>query len=225
MTEGGSGRPTARDSAAEGPDSGSGSFDVVALVASAGGLLAVEHVLSQLPEDFGAAVVVVQHLSGRGSSLVNILRRHSPLPTEWIADHVRLKPGRVYVCPPRHLLKVRPDAECSLRPMEPGEQLRPIDFFLNSFADAYGPRGVAVVLTGMGRDSVAGCQTVSRAGGAVLVQSPGSAEHPGMPTAVIEGGAADLVLPLPELGQVLAAVISSGVLPLADREPPSDLDV
>jgi chemotaxis response regulator CheB len=197
-----------RNSAAEGPDLGRRSFDVVALVASAGGLSAVSHVLSQLPGDFGAAVVVVQHLSEKGSSLVNILRRHSPLPAEWITDQVRLEPGRVYVCPPRRLLKVRPDAECSLLPMEPDDRLRPIDFFLASLADSYGPRAMTVVLTGMGRDSAAGCQGVRQAGGTVVVQSPGSAEHPGMPSAVIEGGVADLVVPLPEIGKVIADVVS-----------------
>ena len=210
MADDGSGR----DSTAEGPDLGGGSVDVVALVASAGGLSAVSHVLSQLPDDFGAAVVVVQHLSGSGSSLVNILRRHSPLlPAEWITDRVRLEPGRVYVCPPRRLLEVRADAECSLTPMEPDDRLRPIDFFLASLADSYGPRAMTVVLTGMGRDSAAGCQGVRRAGGTVVVQSPDSAEYPGMPSAVIEGGVADLVVPLPEIGQVIADIVSRDGLP------------
>lgn len=207
---GGAGR---RDGAADRPGSGGVPFDVVALVASAGGLSAVNHVLSQLPGDFGAAVLIVQHLGGSGSSLVEILRRRSPLPAEWATDHVQLRPGRVYVCPPRHLLKVTPGAECSLRPMEHDDRLRPIDFFLTSLADSYGPRALAVVLTGMGRDSAAGCQSISHAGGTVLVQSPGSAEHAGMPSAVIESGVADLVLPLPEIGHVLADVISHGVLP------------
>jgi chemotaxis response regulator CheB len=195
------------------PRFGDVTFDVVALVASAGGLSAVDQVLSQLPENFPAAVVVVQHLAATGSSLVGILGRHSPLPTEWIADHVKLEPGRVYVCPPRQLLAVMPDAECSLQPMEPGDRLRPIDFFLSSLAHSYGPRAITVVLTGMGRDSAAGCQTVNQAGGTVLVQSPGSAEHAGMPTAVIESGVADLVLPLSELGRVIADVVIRGGLP------------
>jgi chemotaxis response regulator CheB len=69
------------------------------------------------------------------------------------------------------------------------------------------------VLTGMGRDSAAGCLTMSQAGGTVLVQSPGSAEHAGMPMAVIESGSADLVLPLPQIGHAIADVVSRGGLP------------
>ena len=62
-------------------------FDVVALVTSAGGLPALNQVLMPLPRDFGAALVIVQHLGGSGSSLVDILRRRCPLPVQWIADH------------------------------------------------------------------------------------------------------------------------------------------
>jgi chemotaxis response regulator CheB len=203
----GRGGATARTGSAGPP------FDVVALVSSAGGLSAVNQVLLQLPGGFGAAVVLVQHLGGPGSSLVDILRRRSPLPMDWITGHDTLKPGRVYVCPPRQLLAVTPDGECWLRPMEDEHRLRPIDFFLTSLADSYGPRALAVVLTGMGRDSAAGCQAVRRAGGTVLAQSPESAEYAGMPTAVVESGAADVVLPLREIGQVLADIVGAAAGP------------
>jgi signal transduction histidine kinase/chemotaxis response regulator CheB len=188
-------------------------FDVVALVSSAGGLSALNQVLHRLPADFGAAVVVMQHLGSTGSSLVEILRRRSRLPVEWIRDHDVLRPGRVYVCPPRQLLEVMPDAACSLRPMEDEHRLRPIDFFLISLADSYGRRAMAVVLTGMGRDAEAGGLAVSEAGGTVVVQNPESAEHPGMPSAVVGSGAADLVLQLPEIGPVIGDIVATGVLP------------
>jgi chemotaxis response regulator CheB len=185
---------------------------VVALVTSAGGLSAINQVLLPLPAGLPAAVVVVQHLGSSGSSLVEILRRRSPLPVRWLTDHDLLERGHVHVCPPQHLLEVRPDAECSVRPMEPDHRLRPIDFFLASLAGSYGPQALVVVLTGMGRDSAAGCEAVSQAGGAVLVQSPESAEHPAMPAAVIDSGVADLVLPLGEVGPVIADLAAGGVI-------------
>jgi chemotaxis response regulator CheB len=188
-------------------------FDVVAVVASAGGLSALNQVLRPLPENFNAALVIVQHLGNPPSSLVEILGRHSPLPVQWIADHDSLSPGRVYVCPPQRLLEVMPDAECLVRPMEQGHRFRPIDFFLVSLAHSYGQRAMVVVLTGMGRDSAAGSEIVSQAGGTVLVQSPESAEHPTMPSAVIDTGVADKVLPLPELGQAIADMVAGGALP------------
>jgi PAS domain-containing protein len=203
-------RPEDAGAAAGAPGS---PFDVVALVTSAGGLAALNQVLLTLPDDLGAALVIVQHLGGPASSLAEILRRRSPLPVQWIADHDQLKPGHVYVCPPQQLLKVMPDAECSVRPMEPDHRLRPIDFFLASLAGSYGRRAMVVVLTGMGRDSAAGSEAVSQAGGTVLVQSPESAAHPMMPSAVIGIGVADMVLPLPELGRVIADVVAGGALP------------
>ncbi|HEU4896132.1 MAG TPA: chemotaxis protein CheB [Actinomycetota bacterium] len=70
---------------------------------------------------------------------------------EWIADHQTLKPGRVLVCPPKRLLEVMPDGDCSLRPIDPHHMLRPIDWFLASVAESYGQGAMAVVLTGMTR--------------------------------------------------------------------------
>src|SRR5712671_5368349 len=194
-------------------------FDVVALVTSAGGLSALNQVFLTLPDDLNAALVIVQHLGGPVSSLAEILRRRGPLPVQWIADHDLLEPGHVYVCPPQQLLTVMPDAECSVRPMEPDHRLRPIDFFLASLAGSYGRRAMVVVLTGMGRDSAAGSEAVSQAGGTVLVQSPESAAHPMMPLAVIGIGVADMVLPLPELGRVIADAVAGG--PRPPVQPPA----
>src|SRR3712207_6520340 len=78
-----------------------GRVDVVALVTSAGGLEALSAVLRGLPEDFPAAVVVGQHLSGQGSTLVEILGRRTRLPVEWARDGSALRAGHVTVCPPR----------------------------------------------------------------------------------------------------------------------------
>lgn len=205
--------PARRDDMTGRPGSPGSPFGVVALVSSAGGIAALTQVLPELPECFGAAVVLVQHLGGPGSNLVEILRRRSRLPVAWIADRDRLGPSRVYVCPPRRLLAVLPDGTCSLRPVDDEHRLRPIDFFLTSLARSYGQRAMAVVLTGMGRDAAAGAQAVSQAGGTVIVQSPESAEHAGMPSAAAEGGAADLVLPLAEIGRVVADVVAGGLTP------------
>src|SRR3712207_5935861 len=104
----------ARAAAAATP-AGAGTVAVVALVTSAGGLEALTRVLQGLPADFRAAVVVAQHLGGRGSRLVEILGRRSPLPVEWGRDGMPIEPGRVTVCPPRSLLEVLPDRTCAIR--------------------------------------------------------------------------------------------------------------
>ena len=84
----------------------SAAFDVIALAASAGGLTALSTVLSMLPSDFPAALVVVQHLAPRHRSLMaEILSRRTSLPVKQAEEGDCLKPGKVFIAPPnRHLL-------------------------------------------------------------------------------------------------------------------------
>src|SRR3712207_4204172 len=87
---------------------GDATIEVVALVASAGGLEALSTVLGKLPADLPVAVVVAQHLGGQGSRLVDILGRRTPLAVEWASDGGRIEPGQVVVCPPRSVLEILP---------------------------------------------------------------------------------------------------------------------
>ncbi len=189
------------------------SFAVVALVTSAGGLEASSAILRTLPSDWPTAVLVAMHLSGQGSALVEILSRHSSLPIVWAEDGGALSPGCIQLCPPGKRLEVLPDGTCALSPVERVGRDKPLDFFLESLADSFGARVLAVVLTGMGNDGAVGARAVKQAGGVVLVQSEDTAERPSMPRAAIESGAADLVLPLSELGSVIVRVVGGGKLP------------
>src|SRR3712207_6253607 len=186
--------------------------EVVALVTSAGGLGALSVVLRELPEDFPAAVVVAQHLGGHGSSLLEILQRRIALPVEWARDVALICPGRVTVCPPRSVLEILPDRSCAVRPSTGAIEERPLDTLLASIGDSFGASAVGVVLTGMGRDGAAGTAALRAAGGVTIAQDEETAEHPGMPRAAAEAGA-HLVLPLHEIGLVVADVVAGGELP------------
>jgi chemotaxis response regulator CheB len=122
------------------------SFDLVALVASAGGLEALTVALRDLPKDLPVAVVVSQHLGGKGSLLVDILRRRIALPVSWAEEGVPLKPGEVVVCPPRRVLEVLPDRTVILPPLSQSHNGRPLDQMLGSVATRHrgpGHRGAA----------------------------------------------------------------------------------
>ena len=179
-------------------------FDVVALVASAGGLGALTAVLKDLREDFPAAIVVDQHL-GVGSTLPEILARRTALPVSWARDGEMLEAGTVHVCPRHMHLRVLPDLRCALSAFD-GEILleRPLDVLLRSLAASCGARALAVVLTGIASDGAAGALALHAAGGTVLVQDPATAEYGDMPAATLAAGAADLVLPLERIGTALA---------------------
>jgi signal transduction histidine kinase/chemotaxis response regulator CheB len=188
-------------------------FDLIAIVASAGGLDAVTAVLADLAQPLRAAVVIAQHL-GAESALVGILARRTGLAVEWVQEGMELHAGRVYVSPPHTNLEVLPDRTCTLQAYQ--HQLlveRPLDRLLHSVADSFGTRALAIVLTGLGRDGAEGAGAVRAAGGAVLVQSEETAAYPEMPGATIQAGAADLVVPLGQIGCTVSDLMAGGRFP------------
>jgi two-component system chemotaxis response regulator CheB len=189
-------------------------FEAVAMAASAGGITALSRVLSTLPEDFPASVLIVQHIDPRHRSLMaEILARRTALQVTQAADGEALRPGHVYVAvPDRHLL-VNPDQTMALTQTELVHFLRPsADLLLESVAAVYRERAIAVILTGTGSDGSMGVRAVKRTGGTVIVQDEVSSEFFGMPGEAIRTGQVDLVLPLDEIGSALITLIMRGEL-------------
>lgn len=192
--------------------------ELVVLLASAGGLEALSTVLRDLPSDLPAAVVVQQHLGGHDSLLTTILRRQTGHAFGWAQDGMVLRPGPVIVCPPGVLLQLSAEGRCRLQDAQ-GHQVLAFDVLLASIAGSYGPRSVAVVLSGSGHDGAAGTIAMKRAGAIVIAQSPETAQYPSMPIAAAQAGA-DLVLDVGEIGGVLAGIVGGAPLP-PRREPPA----
>ena len=192
-----------------------GAERVVGLAASAGGLNALIRVLSGLPGNLPAAVVVVQHLEPTHRSMIApILDRRTELQVteardgEWLAD------GHAYVAPPdRHLL-VNANGTLSLTQSELVHFVRPsADLLFESLAASCKQRAIAVVLSGTGIDGSLGITAVKKMGGSVIAQDEASAEFFGMPSAAIETGAVDLVLPLEEVPRaILRLTLSEAAL-------------
>ncbi len=188
-------------------------FDVVALVASAGGLAALTAVLSHLPADFPAAVVVLQHVDpSRPSLLAELLGRRSGLPVCEARQGDRLRPGTVLVAPPAHHLLVGPGGVLTLTSTEPVHYSRPsADALLESVAQTFGPRALAVVLTGAGSDGSDGVRAVKQRGGTVIAQDRLTSQSFGMPGAAIRTGCVDAVLPVGEIAPALVQLVTAAV--------------
>jgi two-component system chemotaxis response regulator CheB len=186
-------------------------FDIVALAASAGGLRAISRVLGELPGDFPAAVVVVQHLDPRHRSLMaEILSRATRLDVREAADGDRVRPSAVFIAPPNRHLLATPDGTLSLSRSELVHFVRPsADLLFESVAASYRERAVGVILSGMGSDGAKGVRAIKKTGGTVIVQEPASAEFRGMPDAAQETGSADQVLPLAEIAPALVTLVTS----------------
>ncbi|HEY8973344.1 MAG TPA: chemotaxis protein CheB, partial [Burkholderiaceae bacterium] len=124
---------------------------------------------------------------------------------------------KVLVCPARACMELLPDGRFRLEPCG-GAIDRQIDRTLRSVSRSFGSRAIAVVLTGMGNDGAAGASELHAAGGRVLVQTESSAENPEMPRAARDAGAADLVVPLADIAQVLTDLATGKVWPKARTE-------
>jgi two-component system, chemotaxis family, protein-glutamate methylesterase/glutaminase len=179
------------------------------MASSAGGIAALTEVLGNLPGDFPAAIVVVQHLDPRHRSLMaDILRRRTALDVLQASEGDPIRPGTAYIAPPdRHLL-VNPNGTLSLSHSELVHFVRPsADLLFESVAASYRKRAIAVVLTGTGSDGSMGIGAIKKMGGTVVAQDQASAEFSGMPGAAIRSGYADFILPLEEIASALVTLV------------------
>jgi two-component system chemotaxis response regulator CheB len=188
------------------------SYDVVAIAASAGGLNAINVVLSNLPASFPAAIVVVQHLDPRHRSLMaEILSRNTSLGVKQAIDGEMMLPGKVYIAPPdRHLL-VNADGTLALSQSELVHFVRPsADLLFESVAASHKEHAIAVVLTGTGSDGSMGVQAIKKMGGTVICQDVANAEFSGMPLAAMQTKCVDFSLALGEIAAALVTLVMKG---------------
>lgn len=184
-------------------------YDVIALLASAGGLSALGGIVASLPEQFPCPIVVVQHLEPRHRSLMaDILARRTKLRVKQAEEGDQLQPGTVYVAKPDYHLLVNPDGTLSLSQSELVHFVRPSgDLLFESVAAAFKDRAISVVLTGTGSDGAMGVQAIKKMGGTVIAQDEGSSEFFGMPGAAIRTKTVDFILPIDEIPGALVTLV------------------
>jgi two-component system chemotaxis response regulator CheB len=182
---------------------------LVAVVASTGGPAALHQLLKALPGDFPAPILVVQHISpGFAPGLVSWLNGVSDVRVKIAEEGELLQPHTVYLAPDDRHLGVTPQGTVALSGAPPVGGFRPSGTFLfESAAWSCGGGVVAVVLTGMGEDGVAGLRAVRQAGGRVLAQDEASSVIFGMPGAAVAAGLVDQVLSLEAIASRLVELV------------------
>lgn len=186
-------------------------YTIVALGSSAGGVHGLEKVLGGLDAELPVPVLVVQHLDPRHETvLADILARRTPMRVKLAESGETAEPGTVYIAPPDHHLLIGPDGVLSLSSSKLVHFLRPsADLLFESVAGAYGSQAIVCVLTGTGSDGAMGADAVKSRGGTVIVQDPETAEFKGMPSAVLDMGVVDYVLPLNEIAGVIRGLVET----------------
>ena len=190
----------------------------VVLAASTGGPRALSYILSALPADLGASVLVVQHMpSGFTAALAVRLAAIAQLPVAEATGGDVVTSNRVFIAPGDFHMRVRRvdgDVRIALDQKELVNGTRPAaDALFPTAAEAYGERCVGVVLTGMGRDGAAGLAGIRAAGGRTLVQDESSSVVYGMPGRAVEVGAAEQVLPLGDIPGAIVECLNSLAVP------------
>lgn len=184
--------------------------DIVVVGASAGGVPALQRIVSSLPPDFSAAVLVVLHLwPDAPSSLTEILSRAGNLRVTPGEHGTAIERGRIYVARPDHHLMV--EGERLFVAQGPREnRFRPaINPLFRSAALAFRERVIGVVLTGMLDDGAAGLWAIERCGGVCVVQS--DAQFDEMPRRAAEAVTVDFAVPLAEIAPLLVRLTATPV--------------
>jgi two-component system, chemotaxis family, CheB/CheR fusion protein len=179
---------------------------IVGLGASAGGLVALEQFLAQVPARSGLAYIVVQHLDPTQKALlVELLQRVTALPVCQAEAQQRIEADHVYVIGPNTELSVAAGRLQLAPPSEPRGLRLPIDVLFSSLAREQGRQAIAVVLSGMGADGTLGLQAVHAVGGLGAAQTPETAQFDAMPKSAIATGGVAVVAPPHELpGRILS---------------------
>jgi two-component system chemotaxis response regulator CheB len=188
---------------------------LLAIGCSTGGPQALATFVKRLPVP-AVPVVVVQHMpAGFTAMLADHLNRLGTLPCAEARDQEPLLAGRLYVAPgDRHRLVEGAAAGLAARLSDgpPENFCRPaVDPMLRSAVAACGGQVLAIILTGMGHDGLAGCRAVAAAGGQILAQDEASSVVWGMPGAVARAGLPAALLPPEGLAERAGAILAGAM--------------
>ncbi|MEQ1630932.1 MAG: chemotaxis response regulator protein-glutamate methylesterase [Planctomycetota bacterium] len=183
--------------------------EILAIGVSTGGPNALAELIPALPADLAVPVVIVQHMPPVFTRLLaERLASKSKVPVTEAMEGETLQPGHVYVAPGDfHMVLQRHgnDVRISLNQEPPENSCRPaVDPLFRSVSAIYGKRALGVVLTGMGRDGLRGCEVLREAGAQILAQDEETSVVWGMPGFVARAGLADEVIPLARVAAEIA---------------------
>lgn len=180
-------------------------IQAVVVAVSTGGPTALAEVLPAFVPEARVPVLVVQHMPAFFTAhLAERLAKSFGLPVSEAVDGAPLQAGSVLLAPGGRHFEVAGDAaqpRVRLTDAPPENSCRPAaDVLFRSAVRVWGGATLGVVLTGMGRDGLAGAKAIVAAGGSVIAQDEFSSVVWGMPGEVVRAGLADAVLPLSQIG-------------------------
>lgn len=185
---------------------------VVAIGASTGGPAALQILLTRLPANFPAAILVSQHMpKGFTKSFTQRLAGLSQIRVKEAADGDIVEEGKVLICPGgQHMtLKRRQQIiRIALKESTSRDKYIPsVDMMMMSAAEHFGAMTTGVILTGMGNDGKVGIVEINRKGGYTIAEAESTAVIFGMPNEAIKTGAVNRVLPIHKIPNEITSAV------------------
>ena len=180
-------------------------YRLVAIGTSTGGPVALQRVLTQLPGNFPAPIVLVQHMPAAFTkAFAERLDKLCRISVKEAEDGDILRPGLALLAPGGKQMMI--DGRGAVRILPGDERLnyKPcVDITFGSAAKSFGDKVLAVVLTGMGADGREGARLLKQGGSQVWAQDEASCVIYGMPMAIVKANLADAVYSLDDIGKHL----------------------
>ena len=184
-----------------------GNFPVVCVGGSAGGLDAYIRLLKHLPEDMGAAIVIVNHLRTVATLLHEILPHYTKMPVELITEKLDIEPNHVFIIPSKRDLHVL-NGEFRLKPIsKPRGWPDVITVFMLSMTEHWDGKLIAVIVSGYDGDGADAMCSIKETGGITIAQKPDTAGQPDMPESAIASGCIDFILSPEDIAKEIVRIV------------------
>jgi len=179
-----------------------GALKLLAIGTSTGGPVALQNVLSKIPENFPAPIIIVQHMPGTFTpTFAQRLNQLCAITVKEAQDGDVLQAGVAYLAPGGMQMLLNKKGVLHIKESDPSETYKPsVDITFRSIAEHFPSKTLAIVMTGMGADGRNGSQQLKQVGAVVWAQDEQSCVVYGMPAAIVDAGLADEVLSLDDIG-------------------------
>jgi two-component system, chemotaxis family, CheB/CheR fusion protein len=183
---------------------------VVGIGSSAGGLEALQVMLSKLSDNLNCSYIIAQHLSPtHRSMMVELLSRITNIPVIEVQNGMVIKAKTIYMTPENTDIFVS-NGRIYLKSIEHTYGPKPsVNYFFNTLAQNYGSKSIGIILSGTGSDGAFGIRAIKASGGITIAQSPQSAKYDGMPISAINTGKVDIVAPIENISNEIARIVDN----------------
>ena len=180
---------------------------------STGGPKALHQLISDLPPDLNASVLVVQHMpAGFTKSLAQRLDSLTPLTVKEAEENEIIEINKIYIAPGNYHLGIVKDNDnykIKLRKENPIRGHRPsVDYLLRSAYEAGIKNSITVIMTGMGNDGSEGLKELSKSGTYAIAEAESTSVIYGMHKAAVETGLVSKIVPLDRISAEIVQVIN-----------------